>query len=59
MLKIVNGWTYVVKQLQDMILTGEGVTPAAAIPDAAPGTEIATINAILAVLRTRGLIATA
>lgn len=59
MLNIVNGWTYVVKQLQAMILTGEGLTPAAAIPNAGAGTEVATINAILAVLRTRGLIATA
>jgi len=58
MLDIKNGWTWVTKQLESMVLTGEGVTPAAAIPDADGTNETVVVNAILAVLRDRGLIAT-
>lgn len=58
MIDIKNGWAWNVNELVKMLEDGGvGGEPAAAIPDASEGTEIQTINAILAVLRTRNIIA--
>lgn len=56
MLNLVNGWSWCVKQLEQMILTGDGIEKAAAIPNADGTGDEVVINAILEVLRDRGFI---
>lgn len=56
MLDIKNGWVWCVKQLEVMIESG-GFTPGEAVADATDETDVvAQFNALVASLRTAGVI---